>query len=508
MNNKSENKRLVKNTLFLYFRSIFTMVIGIFTSRIILQTLGIENYGIYNVVAGFVTMFAIVSSTFTSSTQRFLSFELGKKEIERAKNVFSLSMMIHTGLCLAFLLVAETIGLYFLNNELNIHSSRLIAANVVYQCSIVTFVFDLLSVPYNASIIANENMKVFAYISIFEVAMKLVILYLLHLFNYDVLIVYAILLMVIAIIIRFTYSIYCNRHFPESKFKLCKDKQLLKEMLSISGWNFLGSGATVFTFQGINILINIVGGGVVINAAKGVANQIEGTVGKFTDNFMTSIDPQITKAYAAGDRDRLFYLMNKGSRFSFYLLAFICIPIILESNYILTLWLKTVPQYANYFVSLCLILLLSRPFSTIADKILLATGRIKKTQIILSCLQICDIPLSYFVLVVFRKPYYFYFVFVFVAWVSLFVRYYYLCHYIGLKVWFVSKIIILRCLIVLLLSLIIPIILRFSMTDSFLRFAIVSFASVACTSGFIFIVGIDNSERQYLLTKISKIAKK
>lgn len=502
MNNKSDNKRLVSNTLFLYFRSIFTMAVGIFTSRVILQALGIENYGIYNVVAGFVTMFAIVSSTFTSSTQRFLSFELGRKEIKRAQDVFSLSMMIHIGLCFAFLLVAETIGLYFLNNGLNIHSDRLIAANVVYQCSIVTFIFDLLSVPYNASIIANENMKVFAYISIFEVTMKLVILYLLHLFNYDILIVYAILLMAIAIIIRFTYSIYCNRHFPESKFKICKDKHLFKEMMSISGWNFLGSGATVFTFQGINILINIVGGGVIINAAKGVASQVENAVSKFTDNFMTSIDPQITKAYSAGDSDRLFYLMDKGSRFSFFLLAFICMPIILESKYILTIWLKAIPQYADYFVSLSLILILSRPFSTIADKILLATGKIKRTQIILSCLQLCDIPLSYFILVEFRKPYYFYSIFIFIAWVSLFVRYYFVCHYIGIKVSFVFKTIILRCLIVLLLSLIIPIILRFSMHDSFLRFSIVSFSSVICMLNLIFFVGIDSSERQYFINKI------
>ena len=501
---KTDNKRLAQNTLFLYFRSIFTMIVGIYTSRVVLDKLGIENYGIYNLIAGFVTMFSMVSATFTSSTQRFLSFELGKKDMQGAQKVFSLSLDVHLLLSFLFLLLSETVGLYFINNTLDIAENRLYAANIVYQCSILTFILNLLSVPYNAEIIAHEKMNIFAYVSIYEVLMKLLILYVLAIWGNDVLIVYSVLLMLISFSIRCFYGIYCKSKFVEATYKHTKDRKLLREFFSISGWNFFGSAATVFTFQGINILLNIVGGGVVINAAKGVAGQVEGAVSKFTDDFMRSVDPQITKAYAVNNVYRLKNLVDKGSRFSFYLLAIIGTPIILESDYILSIWLKEPPLYSRYFVSLCIVMLLSRPFSTIADKVILATGKIKKVRIILSVLQVCDIPLSYVILVVTGKPYLFYLAFIFIAWVSLYVRYYYMCEYCNYNRNKMLKGVIGRCLLVYVFALVIPLLLKIFMVQGFTSFLVVTVIAEIALITSIYTLGIKPEERTQICLQIKK----
>ena len=350
----SNNKRIAKNTLYLYFRTFFVMAVSIFTSRVVLETLGVEDFGIYNVVGGFVAMFSLLSGTLTAATQRFITYELGKEHPESNK-IFSVSLGIHLVLAVIILLVLESVGLWFLNYEMNISPDRLFAANWVFQCSVLTFCINLISIPYNASIIAHERMNVFAIISIFEVSAKLAVVYLLMAFNGDKLIVYAILLLVVAILLRLIYGAYCKRNFKECSFRLVKDKSAYIQMLSFSGWNFIGSTAGVLNTQGINLLINLFFG-VTLNAARGVAEQINTAVNHFVMNFMTAINPQITKSFASGNFEYLNTLIVKGTKYSFFLFWFFCLPLMLEADFVLNLWLVEVPPYAPILLRYALVL--------------------------------------------------------------------------------------------------------------------------------------------------------
>ena len=275
------------------------MVISLFTSRIILDSLGVDNFGIYNVVGGFVAMFAIMSGALTNSISRFLTFELGKGDTEKLKRVFSTSLNVMFALSCVVLLIGETIGLWFLNTLVNIPAERMGAANLVYQLSLATFIMGLVSVPYNASIVSHEKMTAFAYIGIFEIVMKLIIVYTLYISPFDKLKTYAILLFLLSLSIRLIYGIYCNRHFKETHYRFVFDKPLLRQMTGFAGWNFLAQGAYQLNGSGVNLLINIFFG-VTLNAARGIAYQVNNAICQFTSNFMTALMPQITKSYAAG----------------------------------------------------------------------------------------------------------------------------------------------------------------------------------------------------------------
>ena len=394
MSNTSENnKRIAKNTLYLYFRTFFVMAVGIFTSRVVLDTLGVEDYGIYNVVGGFVTMFSLLSGTLTAATQRFITFELGKKNPDSQK-VFSTSLGIHFILAIIIFLLLESVGLWFLNYEMNISPNRLYAANWVFQCSVLTFCINLISIPYNASIIAHEKMNVFAIISIFEVSAKLAIVYLLLAFSGDKLIMYAILLLLVAVSLRLVYGIYCKRNFQECKFLLVRDKTMYIKMLSFSGWNFIGSTAGVLNTQGINLLINLFFG-VTLNAARGVAEQINTSVNHFVMNFMTAINPQITKSYASGDFKYLNTLVVKGTKYSFFLFWLFCLPLLLEADYVLNLWLVDVPEYSPVLLRFALIYTACQLLSQTLYTSMLATGNIKRYQIVVGSLSLLAFPLAY-----------------------------------------------------------------------------------------------------------------
>jgi O-antigen/teichoic acid export membrane protein len=501
----SDNKRIAKNTLFLYGRSLLTMVISVYTSRVILSVLGVDNYGIYNVVGGVVAMFSMLSATFSSATQRFLSFELGRNNKKRVRDVFSTSLNIHFLLAFIIFILMETVGLWFLNYKLKIPPSRMYAANWVLQCSIITFVLDLISIPYNAAIIAYEKMNAFAYISIVEVTLKLAILYPLTLCLFDKLEFYAVLMMGIAITIRIIYGVYCGKHFEECKHEKVNDKSLYKEMLGISGWNFLGSGASILTVQGINILLNLFGGGVVVNAAKGVAGQIESAVTQLVNNFMTSLNPQITKSYAADDQNYMISLINRGSRFSFYLMCVFSLPIILEADTILKLWLKTVPDYAVAFVRMTLIYIMIRPFSTLLDQTLIASGRIRNSQTTLCFLQLLNLPLAYFVLKMGYPPYSIYAVYIFLSWCSLSARLYFVHNRTTLSYHYYLVFVLLRSWIIIPIAIAIPIIIITYMHPDFLRLIIVVMTTVASTILTIFLIGLDKNEKDFFAGKIKQV---
>lgn len=301
MSNQSldNNKRIAKNTLFLYLRMFLMMAISLFTSRVVLSTLGVSDYGIYNVVGGVVAMFGLLSGSITNSITRFLTFELGKEDYEQIRKVFSTSLNVMFILSAVIFVVGEIVGIWFLNYKMNIPEGRMYAANWVFQCSLVTFIISLISIPYNSTLVAHEKMSAFAYISIFEVVMKLLIVYSLYISPFDKLKTYVVLLLLLSAVIRFIYGYYCKEHFQEVKYHFVYDKALLKQMTSFAGWNFFGQGAYMLNNQGVNILINLFFG-VTVNAARGIATQVNSAVFQFVTNFMMALNPQITKSYATG----------------------------------------------------------------------------------------------------------------------------------------------------------------------------------------------------------------
>lgn len=351
--NNDNNKRIAKNTMLLYVRMLFTMAVTLYTSRILLNELGVEDFGIYNVVGGIVTMFSLLSGSLSASISRFITFELGQENVAKLKTIFSTSVNIQIILSLIIIFIAEIIGVWFLNAKMNIPAERMEAANWVLQCSILTFAVNLISVPYNASIIAHEKMSAFAYISILEVTLKLLVCYCLYISLFDKLISYAVLLLTISIIIRFVYGVYCKRHFDECRYHLILDKELFKRMANFAGWNFFGNGAYLLNTQGINILMNLFFG-TTVNAARGIATQVESAVQAFVGNFTTALNPQITKNYAKGNKEYLFELICRGAKYSYFLMFFFVVPIVVETPYILKLWLKIVPDYAVVFTRLTL----------------------------------------------------------------------------------------------------------------------------------------------------------
>lgn len=388
-----DSKRIAKNTLYLYLRTMFVMVISIFTSRIILDALGIDDYGIYNAVGGFVAMFSMLRGTLVNASQRFIAFELGKP-VPKITEVFSSTVSVHLLIAFIIFILLDTFGLWFLNCKMNIAPERMTAANWVFQCSVLTFCISIISIPYNAAIIAFEKMSAFAYISIFEVIAKLGCVYVLYVITFDSLIVYAVFMMLIAIVLRLIYGVYCHRHFPLNRYNFTFSKSLIREILSFSGWNFIGSMASTLNGHGINILINLFFG-VTLNAARGVASQLDNAINTFVNNFLMAITPQITKSYAAKDFTYINRIIIAGTKYGFFLLFIISLPVCLNAEYLLGVWLKKVPEYASTFVRLGILYSLCQTLSQFLYRTMLASGNIKKYQIVVGGLSILAFPAAY-----------------------------------------------------------------------------------------------------------------
>ena len=362
-----------------------------------MNTLGVEDYGIYNVVGGFVAFFSFLNGAMATATQRFITFELAKGNINRQMTTFSTAAIIHFVIGLIIVVVAETIGLWFVCNKMVIPEERFSAAIWVYQFSILTMFISIVSIPYNAAIIAHEKMSAFAYISILDVVLKLVIVLLLTIVTFDKLIFYAAMLLGISLLDRMIYGIYCKRHFAEAHIKLIFDKNLFREMTNIAGWSLFGNIAGVFYTQGLNVLLNMFFGPAV-NAARGIAYQVNSAINGFVNNFMMALNPQITKSYASGNREYMMTLIYQGARLSFYILMMLSLPVIINVDYILELWLKTVPEHTSTFIQLVLIFTMSEAISNPLITAMLATGRIKNYQIVVGGLQLLNLPISYILL--------------------------------------------------------------------------------------------------------------
>lgn len=398
---EDNNKRIAKNTLFLYFRMLLTMIISLFTSRVILKALGAEDYGIYNVVGGVITMLNFITNSLSGAGSRFITFELGKGNIEKLKNTFSAIMFINIGLALLILILGETIGLWFVQNKLVIPEDRVVASLWVYQCSIITAIIGILSAPYNSLIISHEKMSAFAYISIIEVVLKLVIVYLLMLSPCDKLILYSILLLFVQLLIRFIYTKYSSRHFEESRVRPLWNVELFKEIGLYSLWTMNGNLAIVGYTQGINILLNMFFGPLV-NAARGIAVQVQTAALTFVQNFLTAINPQIIKSYAVEDYNYMHNLVVAASKYGFFLMLVITFPLIVLVNPILKLWLGSVPEYTTTFVVIMLYASLLSPLSRTLVTAINATGNIKKFQIFEGTSLLMVVPMAYVLLIFFN----------------------------------------------------------------------------------------------------------
>lgn len=501
------NKRIAKNTMMLYVRMLLTMAITLYTSRIVLNILGVEDFGIYNVVGGFVSMFAFLNSAMASATQRFLSFEIGRKDFVQLQNVFSMSVNIHFLIAFVVFLLAETIGLWFVNTQLTIPADRMNAAQWVYQFSILAMMVNIVSVPYNAIIIAHERMNVFALVSIAEVSLKLLIVFMLQWFGFDKLKLYAVLMFSVALIIRLIYGIYCNYRFKESKFRLFWDKPLFKTLMSYAGWNLWGNAASVVMGQGVNILLNIFFGPA-INAARAIAYQVKSAIQRFVTNFQMAMNPQIIKTYAAGNFNHMHQLIFRGAKYSFFLLYLLSLPIILETDIILRLWLNRVPEFTTTFTRLIIINILidsiSGPLMTAAQ----ASGKVKVYQSIVGTLLLLNLPISYLFLKKDFSPEVTIYVSICLSIIALYARLKIISPLVDLKIIDYIKAVVLKIIPVALVSLIIPILIFYAFKGGFVRLLLTGVSSVVSVMTSTYYIGLNISEQKFMNKKIKQIITK
>lgn len=399
----SNNKRIAKNTIMLYVRMLFSIVVSLYTSRVVLQTLGVEDYGIYGVVGGVVAMFSFLNAAMSGATSRFLTFEMGKGDNTRLRDTFSSAMIVHVGIALIISILALTVGLWFLSNKLVIPDGRMTAAYWVYICSILSMFVGVTQVPYNAAIIAHEKMDVYAYVELLHVFLKLGIVYLLLLGNFDKLILYSILILGVGVIIAVTYRIYAIRHFEECHFRWIIRKELLRPLLSFSGWNVLSECGYNFRVYGSNIVLNMIFGPIV-NAAGGIATTVQGILLGFVGNIVTAVRPQIIKSYGENNLQRMNNLMLSSVRLNLLLASFITLPVIVDAPYILQLWLKDVPQYSIEF---CQLLLFSIYITSVSQIVIIgihASGNIKLTSISRNVVYISTPVIIYAAVYIFSNP--------------------------------------------------------------------------------------------------------
>lgn len=498
---QTDNKRIVKNAIALYIRSIVTMLLGLYTSRVILQALGVEDYGIYNVVGGFVSLFSLISGSMSGSIARSLTFELGRSDVNRLKRVFSTSIYVLLALSLLVVLATETFGLWYLYNKMVIPPERFNAAFWVFHISVFTFVLGLINGPYTASVISHEHMHIFAYLSIFDAFCKLLICFMVIYSPIDRLIYYAILLCLVTIIDQCFYVWYCKRHFEESHFHFVFDKTLFKEIFNFAGWNFIGSSAGVLRSQGASLLLNAFGGPVV-NAANGIATTVTGVVSSFVNNFTQAFTPQITKRYAAAEYDSLMNLLIFGSKYSFYLLFLLSLPVMLNAHFIFQIWLGVVPEYTVAFCRWVFIFLLAESVSRPIISAKNATGKIRNYQIVVGGVLLLMLPISYVCLKMGASVVVVAFSNALTATMAIFARMYMLrgdfpCW--SSRVYF--KKVILNVFVVSVTSGVLPLLLYLNLEEGWIRLFCTSALAVVCTVFSILYIGCSKPEREFLVSK-------
>lgn len=508
--NSSENKRVAKNTMVLYVRMIVMMIISFFTARITFNALGVTDYGINNVVGGLVSMFSLISSSWSASTSRFLTFGLGEGNREKLKNIFSTAVNIHALLAIIVLIVIESIGVWFLNYKMNIPIDRMAAANWVLQCSLVVFVIGIFSVPYNSAIIAHEKMTAFAYMTIFDAVTRLMIIGGVYFYKGDKLILFAVMLMGQSLIRQSIYWIYCKRKFEECTYQWVMDMVLSKKMFNFAGWSFIGCAAETMKDQGVNIAINIFTGPA-INAARGIAMQVDSIIGTFTRGFMTALNPQIIKNYASCEYQRMYALIFQGTRLSYYLFMFFAIPIYFEIETVLQVWLGQIPEHTVLFTRLALIMTLIDILSNMLKTAQFATGKIRNYQIVVGGIMLLNFPISYYLLKIGFFPEITVIVAIVITQIGLFVRLCFLRYMIRLSIVDFLKKVYFNVLLVTIAASFPPAVCYYLIPQSFVRLLLLGVVSCFSSLFFIYYLGCDKFERmiakRYTYKMIGKILK-
>ena len=494
------NKRIAKNTLFLYIRMFIVLIISLYTSRLLLNALGIVDYGIYNVVGGIVTLFTFLTGAMSTSSQRYITFALGQQDEQRLKEVFRSSLQVFMLLSLIILLLSETIGLWFLYFKMTIPAERMTAAFWVYQISILSCVLGMLVIPFRAEIIAHERMNAFAFISILDVVLKLFIVIIISLMDDERLIFYAVLMFFITFLNNIIYMVYCKKQFKEINYKMVFNKPLLKEMGNFAGWSLIGNLAGVLSNHGVNILLNMFFGPA-INAARGIAIQVQGTIQGFIINFQMAVNPQITKTYATNDLNRMHNLIIASSKFSFFLLFLLTLPIILETNQILVLWLKLVPEHTINFIRIIFFIML---IDTLANPLIIAnqaTGKIKKYQTVVGGILLSIVPISYIALKVGSKPEIVFIIQLAIAIIAQIARVIMIRPLINISYRKYFKDIVFRSVIVMIVASILPIYIYEQMDENLLRLMCVVICCSVSIIITILLLGLNNKERAMIYQK-------
>jgi len=505
MQEKTNNKTIAKNTLFLYFRMMFTMVISLFTSRIILQKLGVDDYGIYQAVGGVVGFLSFINGALSTGSSRFLTYALGEGNVEKLKRTFSTTLNIHILIAILIVIVAETIGLWFLYHKMVIAPDRLSAAVYTYHLSILTAVFTLTQVPYNATIVAHEKMSIYAYMSIFEVSAKLLICYLLSIGNFDRLMMYATLLLGVQVGCMCFYRFYCTHHFEEARFSFSFDKKIFKEIAEFSGWSMFANASIALNSQGVLILLNMFFAPAVV-AARAISLQVNMAANQFVSNFRQAANPQIVKKYAVGDYEGSKHLLLESTKYSYYMMYLIALPVCLLAYPLLKLWLGVVPDYTVPFLQIVIVQSLFQVFDTSFYTALYAKGRLRENALTSPTLGFMIFPITYVFFKLGYSP-------LVLSWTSLVI---YAILGIIVKPWLIIKIVDYKCseiwsvyrscLIVTVASLPIPIII-YRLVDStqvvyFILLGLLCLLSVVLSA---FFLGIDKAMRKKVLGMIFHI---
>lgn len=500
MNQQQNSKRIAKNAALLYFRLIFTMLVALYTSRVILNVLGESDFGIYNVVGGIVAMFSMFSGAFSSAITRFLTFEMGKGNYAKLRQIFSTSISIQIVLSLFIIVFGEVVGQWFIYNKMTIDLSRMDAAVMVLHFSLLNFAVNLLSVPYNAAIIAHEDMKAFAYIGVFEVCAKLFIVYLLVVISYDKLVVYGGLLLFLGFIIRCVYALYCNR-YEECKFSFCIDRALFKEMGAFVLWNSIGVTSAALRSEGVNILINVFFSPSV-NAARGISFQVNSAITQFSNNFMKAVNPQITKSYAAGETSYTMTLVFRSAKMSFFLLMTLTMALLVRTEYVMEIWLNIVPGHTVNFVKLMVVFTLLESISMSLITLMMATGRVKKYQLIVGGIILMILPICWLLLYLGYPPESTMIVYIAISLVSLIARLVLLQQMVRLNPWTFVKDVIFRCFVAFIFSYSLVSIVSLFIPKSFWGFSVFFVLSLFITILVVYLIGLEKSERVFVRGKV------
>ncbi len=490
--------------MMLYGRTMFMLFISLFTSRVTLQALGVNNYGIQSAVGGVMAMFSIVSGSLSKSISRYITFELGHGDKDKLNRIFCTSLNIQLLIGFLIIIIGETIGVWFLNTKMNIPADRMTAANWVLQFSIWSFFIGLTQVPYGACIIGHERMSVFAYFGILNAVLKLVIVYLLYISPFDKLISFAALGFIVSIGMRMAQRIYCIRHFEECHYKLIFDKELMKDMSGFAGWSFLTNTAWIFNTSGLNILINIFFG-VSFNAARGLAGSIEGHIKKFYGDFMTAINPQITKSYAAGQIDDMHRLVCRGTRLSYFLMFTLTLPFMFEAYAVLYLWLGQVPEYTVLFFRLSTIAQLVTLLGQTGVTACMATGNIKWYTIIITSVGFLVFPLTWIAFKLGMPVESSYIIYIIIYALLNYIRLLIMKRLLDFPIMMYVRDTLIPVLKVTIISIILPLLLYNTLEPSILKSLFIIVISLLCASATSYYVGLNENERLFVISKVNTL---